>query len=189
MGPHISSYPPLGQITQLKDQNFHLIALLEVGKDVANDPWEVAVWYTFDHHNWSEKILPPLPSSDCPPSLQTINSSNALLYFCSPFFASSRVKFTLKFRNSHDQPWMWSYNVSGVTNGVVIINQEESLDGTEQSLSDFIHGINPDLLVKPVASQTPNTRLWTITATVGPAEEDRSTYHNIELGTPCGYMR
>ncbi|KAI0837180.1 glycoside hydrolase family 36 protein [Hypoxylon sp. FL0890] len=185
MEANIFSYPPLGRVTQLKDKTLQFIAALEVDSDHAEDPWEVAVWHSTDG-DWTETLLSTLSAGDSPTSLQTTRSQTTLLYFRAPFLVPSLMNFTLKFRNGRNQPWRWSHEISGVTDGVVLINPENSLHRTDESLADIIHGLNAELNVKKAASQAPNTQLWTIKANVGPAEEDRSAYADVELGTPWG---
>ncbi|KAI1378578.1 glycoside hydrolase family 36 protein [Hypoxylon crocopeplum] len=186
MEPNISSYPPLGQVTQLKDKAFQLCVLLEVEDDLADDSWEVVVWYSPADGGWTEKLLSPSPGDDYPPSLQATSPSNTLLYFRAPFFVSSSLRFTIKYRNGPNRPWTWSHQESGIGDGVVLINPEKSFEGMESSLSNIIHGLNPDLKVRAAASQTPYTQLWTVKASVGSAEDDRSAYTDVELGTPWG---
>ncbi|XXH02549.1 hypothetical protein Hte_008925 [Hypoxylon texense] len=185
MDPNISSYPPVGQVTQLRDNSFQFFALLEVQNEYAEDPWEVAVWHSAGD-GWTETLLSPISATDSPSSLQITSPSNTPLYFGAPFFVSSSLNFTVKFRNSRNESWMWSREVSGTADGVVLINPEVPLAEAETNLSNIIHGLNPDLKVRASASQTPRTQLWTINASVGPVQDDRSTYADVELGTPWG---
>ncbi|KAI1136070.1 glycoside hydrolase family 36 protein [Hypoxylon sp. FL0543] len=186
MEANICSYPPLGRVTQLKDKTFQFAALLEVEIDHAEDPWEVAVWHSSAEGDWRETLLASFPAGNSPASLQFTRPETSLLYFRAPFLVPSSMNFTLKFRNGPEQPWRWAQEASGLMDGVVLINPEDTLYRTDENLSDFIHGLNPELSVKEAASQTPNTRLWTVEANVGPAEEDRSAYADVELGTPWG---
>lgn len=185
MKANVFSYPPLGRVTQLKDKTFQFTALLEVENDYMKDPWEVAVWHSEDG-DWEETLLSPASDGDFPTSLQATKPSKTLLYFRTPFFVSSLMTFTLKFRNDPNQPWTWSRDASGVTDGLVLLNLEDSLHRTDENLGDIIHGLNSELSVKTAASQTPNTQLWTVKADVSPAQEDRSAYADVELGTPWG---
>ncbi|KAL7620437.1 hypothetical protein AAE478_009432 [Parahypoxylon ruwenzoriense] len=186
MAANISSFPPLGQVTQIKENTIEFFALLEVEKSRVDDPWEVAVWRSSTDGVWSEKLLLPISGDDSPSVLQVTNVSKAFLYFHASFFVSSPLNFTLKFRNGRNQPWKWARETSGVNDGVVLIETQHLHNGMESTLPSIIHGLNPELRVKAVASQTPYTQLWTIEAGVGPAEGDNSAYANVELGTPWG---
>ncbi|KAI8961968.1 glycoside hydrolase family 36 protein [Daldinia sp. FL1419] len=185
MEPTVSSYPPLGQITQFKDKTFQLFALLEVDSSYAENPWEVAVWYS-SGSDWTEKLLSPISVHDHPSALQVVKNSYTPLYFGAHFTVSSFLNFTLKFRNGRDQPWRWSRQVSGTGDGTVLISSGSLIDGTSSSLSNVIHGLNPELAVKAAESQTPNTQLWTVSADVNPARDDHSAYADVELGVPWG---
>ncbi|KAI1209196.1 glycoside hydrolase family 36 protein [Annulohypoxylon truncatum] len=186
MAVNISSYPPFGQVTQLKDEDFQFIALLEVDNDLADDPWEVAVWHSSTDGDWKETSLSPTPTSHSPVLFQEPKPSYAQLCFSAPFSISSSMNFTLKFRNSHDQPWRWSREILEATDGVVLINPTDSLAAMSTSLSDIIHGLNPKLRVNTAASQTLNTQLWTLQASVSSSEDDRSTHAEMDIGIPWG---
>ncbi|KAI1479328.1 glycoside hydrolase family 36 protein [Daldinia eschscholtzii] len=186
MEPTISSYPPLGQVTQFKDKTFQFIALLEVDTVYAEDPWEVAVWHSSSDTDWTEKLLSPISVDNSPSSLQFVKHSRTLLYFGAPFSVSTSLKFTLKFRNGHNQPWRWSRKVSGTDDGIVLINPSSPSNKTDTSLSNIIQGLNPELIVAAAESQTPNTELWTVRASVNPARDDHSAYADVDLGTPWG---
>lgn len=186
MEPTISSYPPLGQVTQFKDNSFQLLALLEVDSSCTEDPWEVAVWYSSSGADWTEKPLSPISVNDSPSALQIVRNSHVRLYFGAPFIVSSSLKFTLKFRNGRNQPWRWSRKVSGIYDGIVLISPTSPNNGMDTNLSKIIHGLNPELTVTGAKSQTPNTQIWTVSASVNPAGDDRSAYADVELGTPWG---
>ncbi|KAI2472617.1 glycoside hydrolase family 36 protein [Annulohypoxylon bovei var. microspora] len=186
MEVNISSFPPLGQVTQLKDQDFQFTALLAVDNDLADDLWEVAVWHSSTDDDWTETLLKPIPTGHSLLSLQTVKESETLLYFSASFSVSSLMNFTLKFRNAHNQPWKWCREISDSTDGVVLVNPANPLITMDTSLSNIIHELNPELRVNTATSQTLNTQLWTIKASVSPAEDDHSAYSDVDLGTPWG---
>ncbi|KAI1077419.1 glycoside hydrolase family 36 protein [Whalleya microplaca] len=186
MSPTISSYPPLGQVTQLKHDAVDFVALLEVEETHAGDPWEVAIWHCSTGSEWEEKLLSPVSHGDSPFSLQAASTSNTLLYFQSRISVSSPWRFTLKFRNGPDQTWNWVCEEQGIADGVVVINPEQLRNKQQSELSSIIQGLNPDLKVRGAASQVPRTELWTVEASIGPADDDHSAYADVELGTPWG---
>ncbi|RYP03833.1 hypothetical protein DL764_004883 [Monosporascus ibericus] len=100
--------------------------------------------------------------------------------------ASSPLRFTIKFRNSPDQSWRWVRDELGVDDGTVVSTPENCRDQGTTNLSDVIAGLNQDLKVRSTMSQTPDTELWTIEADIAPAQDEKSAYANIELGTPWG---
>ncbi|KAI0008704.1 glycoside hydrolase family 36 protein [Xylariaceae sp. FL0662B] len=186
MSPTISSYPCLGQVTQLKHGVVKFVALLEAEETFTEVPWEVAIWYSSAGNEWEEKLLSPISNGDSPFSLQAVNPSNTLSYFQSSISVSSPLHFTLKFRNGPDQAWRWVREEQGMADGVILINPEEPRIKMQGQLSDIIHGLNPGLKVMGAASQVPRTQLWTVEASIDPAKDDNSAYADIELGTPWG---
>ncbi|KAI1459461.1 glycoside hydrolase family 36 protein [Annulohypoxylon moriforme] len=186
----VSSYPPTGQATQLQDGDFQFTVLLGVDNDLANDPWEVAVWHSSldgdTVKDWVETPLSPTPPSHSPVLLHDFNPSDTQLRFSAPFSISSLMKFTLKWRNGHSQPWTWMNNrLDSISDGVVVINPKVALNTASTSLSDIISGLNPKLRVNTAASQTLNTQLWTLRAGVG-SSNDYSAYADVDIGTPWG---
>ena len=58
-----------------------------------------------------------------------------------------------------------------------------------QNLSAYLQGLSSKLDIHAASSETPETLLWSITASVTSAEEDASGYSDISLGTPCNVAR
>ena len=54
---------------------------------------------------------------------------------------------------------------------------------------DYLKDISPDLVVHSVASETSETRLWSLTAPVRAAEGNNSGWTNVSLGTPRSFTR
>ncbi|KAI5922040.1 raffinose synthase Sip1 [Camillea tinctor] len=183
----LSSFPPLGQITQLKTEAVNFYSLLEVDIEDVDSPWQIAIWHAAVGRAWEEKLMVPVDGSDAPISLQTVNSPNTCrLYFGAALPVSSLLNFTLKFRKAPDQPWRWIREEHGIDDGAVLINLEVPQPLRSDDLSSIIHGLNPDLKVESVASQSPGTQLWTLEAHVGPADDAYSAYTDVHIGTPWG---
>lgn len=184
----ISSFPPLGRVTKIENGDFEFTVLLGVDNDLADDPWEVAVWHSSTNRSWVETPLSLNPTGHPPVLFISPKSSYTQLCFSAHFTISSLMKFTLKYRNSHDQPWRWSQSVFGSTDGVVSINptNEFATATASTNLSDIIHQLNPVLRVNTAASQTLNTQLWTLRASVGSCENDRPAYVDMDIGIPWG---
>ncbi|KAI0882239.1 glycoside hydrolase family 36 protein [Annulohypoxylon maeteangense] len=186
MAVNLSSYPPLGQVTQLKDEDFQFTVLLEVDNDLADDPWEVAVWHSSTDGDWTETSLSPTPTGHSPVSLQPIKLPSTQLCFSAPFSITSLMKFTLKFRNGHNRPWIWpSERLDAISDGVVLINPANAISAKSTDLSNIINGLNPELRVNTAASQTLNTQLWTLQASVS-SSNDSSAYADVNIGIPWG---
>ncbi|KAI0126386.1 raffinose synthase Sip1 [Xylariales sp. AK1849] len=190
MGASVSSYPPLGQVTQLKNGNIKFIALLDVEEKDAKECWEVAVWHSAEGGDWAETILSPLKDGPAPSSVQTASTQKTPLYFSSSLAVSTTLTFTLKFRNGPEKEWRWARDEQSMGDGTVIINPEKSRAQASTDLADVIKDLNADLNVKKSASQSPGTELWTLEAPIGPAKGEESTYADFNLGVPWGgYLR
>ncbi|KAK8132479.1 glycoside hydrolase superfamily [Apiospora kogelbergensis] len=188
MGVSLSSYPPLGQVTQLKAGNGRFTVLLEVEKNDADQPWEVAAWHSSDGDEWKEEPMTPLKEGLGSTSIQGVETDNIRIYFTSSFSVSSNLNFTFKFRKGPDEPWRWARDQMSIGDGAVVVNPERALGTTD--FADVVKDLNPDLKIKSHMSQSRGTELWSIEAPVGAAKGEDSTYADTRLGTPWGgYLR
>ena len=48
MKAFVISYPPLGQVTQVREGNVSFTVVLDVHQSRGHEPWQVAMWYIFD---------------------------------------------------------------------------------------------------------------------------------------------
>ncbi|RYC62304.1 hypothetical protein CHU98_g3891 [Xylaria longipes] len=181
----LHTFPPLGRVSQVKSQVISFSALLEVADHDAEEPWEICLWHSTGEQPWEETMLSLAPGTDSPTFLQQGSLSHRRLSYNVAVPMTSSLHFTLKYRSGPTQPWIWAGDELGIDDGLVILNVEGQRPLTGD-LSNIIRGLNPELKVRSVASQTPRTQLWTIQAAVSPASDDRSAYADTELGTPWG---
>ncbi|CAJ2500561.1 Uu.00g034140.m01.CDS01 [Anthostomella pinea] len=186
MCARVSIYPPLGQVTQLKHTHVSFFAVLDVDAKDAEEQWDVAIWHSSDGKGWDETLMSPASVRASPTSLQHTSPSNRRVHLSAELTVLSSLNFTVKFRNGRDDPWRWAREAEGIDDGVILINPENKRRRWADSLPHIIHGLNPKLTVKSVASQAPRTQLWTIEAAIGPADDHNSAYVDMELGTPWG---
>ncbi|KAI1811300.1 glycoside hydrolase family 36 protein [Poronia punctata] len=183
----LHSYPPLGRVSQsTTSQDISFSAVLAVADD--DRPWEVCVWHSSGEEGspWEETSLSPAAEIDRPSQLPCPDpKGNRRLFYHASLPRRNCSHFTLKFRPDPTQAWSWAKDHLGLDDGLVL---PPFTLGQDNDLSDVIHGLNPLLKVKSVASQTPRTQLWTVEAPVGPATTDESGYANVELGTPWGHF-
>ncbi|KAI1425750.1 raffinose synthase Sip1 [Xylaria sp. FL1777] len=179
------TFPPLGRVSKFKSQIVSFSAILEVASHDAEKPWEICLWSSSGDRSWEETILSSASGSDSPTFLQLDNSNHKRISYTAVLSLISPLRFTLKYRSSPDQPWIWARDELGVDDGLMILNAENQRTLTSD-LSHVIHGLNPELNVRSVASQTPRTQLWTIEAVVGPTSDGVSAYADVELGNPWG---
>ncbi|KAI0545528.1 raffinose synthase Sip1 [Xylaria curta] len=181
----LHSYPPLGRVSYVKSQFISFSVLIEVADHDAEEPWEICLWHSPGEQPWEETILSSTPITDSPTILQQGSPNRRVLSYSVVLPMTSSLHFTLKYRTGPTQPWTWARDKLGIDDGLVILDVEGQSPLTED-LSSVIQGLNPELKVRLVASQTPRTQLWTIQAAVTPASDDRSAYASIELGIPWG---
>lgn len=187
----VSTYPPLGQVTQLKSQNVSFVAVLEAPVGRGDEPWEVALVHAASSdkdQEWTEQVLTRTPSGNdgqVPSTLQPVGDTPRL-YFAGRLSVQSSLAFTVKFRHGPDQPWRWTRDEQGMGDGVVVINDDLDQKDTKSNLPDLIHDLNPNLKWKPLMSQCPGTRLWSMEAAVDASRDDQSAVVDIPIGTPWG---
>lgn len=184
MGASVSVYPPLGQITQVRNGKVQVTALLQLPADQANQSWEVALWHAAGDDAWTETLLSS--TQKIPSTLQAIDNSTARLWFDGEVNVTSLLNFTLKFRSASDQPWRWARDEQGMGDGTIIVNSTLTTDALPDSFEVILKGYDPSINVKSCQSQCPGTRLWALETTVGAAEGEESTYADASLGTPWG---
>ncbi|KAI1436862.1 glycoside hydrolase family 36 protein [Xylaria sp. CBS 124048] len=183
------TFPPLGRVCPVRTQATILSVVLEVADHDAEKTWEICLWYSSGDQPWQEKIVPSTPRRHFPTFSRSDSLTHRHLCYSVELPTTSSLRFTFKFRSDQTLPWTWARDVLGVGDGLIIPNVEIDRPLTDD-LSNIIHGLNPELKVTPVLSQTPRTQLWTIEAAIAPASDNSSAYADIELGTPwAGFVR
>ncbi|KAH6853927.1 glycoside hydrolase superfamily [Chaetomium sp. MPI-CAGE-AT-0009] len=188
MSAFISTYPPLGQVTQLEDGDVTFHAVLEIPSELKAEPWQLAFWYlNGDGSEWIEVEGIPSQLDAQPTDLHEPVGSTARLYFTAKLAIHSSLNFTVKFRQrNRDEEWRWARDEQHSDDGVVVINLKPTHEGDPEELPDLIRNLNPDLKWKSHMSQAPRTRLWSIEAGVEGAKEHESTFHQTPVGIPWG---
>jgi hypothetical protein len=185
---HVSTFPPLGQVTQLKNSDVNFVAVLEVDQNHVSSTWEVALWYSDSSHEsqqWVEQALGPSDARQTPSDLQVLQGTSRL-YYSGKLSVKSPLQFTVKFRSGPDQEWRWIRDEAGMQDGTVVINDNLDRKDTTSDLPDLIQGLNPEFRWKSVSSQSPGTRLWSVEVPVDAAHGDDSKIVDIPLGVPWG---
>ena len=190
MGASVSTCPPLGQVTQLRDGAVNFVAVLETDESRSKEPWQVALWHSSknDSSEWTETLLSP--TDKVPSSLQVVDSSLIRLYFGVQVPVISSLTFTVKFRAGPEEPWKWIRDELGMGDGTIVINSRTTTEAISEDFGSILTDLDANLRVKPAMSQCPNTRLWVIEGAVPAADGDNSAYADIKLGVPWGsYLR
>ncbi|KAI0171635.1 raffinose synthase Sip1 [Pestalotiopsis sp. NC0098] len=186
MGATVSSYPPLGQVTQLKKGDIKFLVLIDVDEADVNEPWEVAIWHNAGTGDWTETGLSRVSDGVTPTSLQNSQPKSTRLCFSSPISVPTTLHFTIKFRSSAEKEWRWVKDEQSIGDGTIIINSETSAAGAPTDFSNVIKNFNPDLKVKTLVSQCPGTELWSIEAPIAAADGETSAYADFRIGVPWG---
>ena len=190
MKAYISTYPALGQVTQIDKSTSVFTALLEVDETRATDSWQVSLWHS-EGKEWREVPMDPLRSvSSLPTTLQSVKktagSTLHRLYFTTPLAIHLPTTFTIKFRNGSDQSWKWTKDHQGMQDGIVMLKSATTQDTLSSNLEDYVEGLNPILECKNYRSQSPGTTLWSVEATIEAADGEKSTIKDIKFGLPWG---
>lgn len=187
MKAFVSSYPPLGQVTQIDTSTKLFTVLLAVDESRANEQWQVSLWHNTEGSDWKENTLAQQVEASAHPTYLQRFSNEGLKYLCftAPLSITQTTTFTVKFRNSSDQSWKWVKDHQGAQDGVVISKKVTSQDAISNSLEQYIEGLNPALNYENHRSQSPGTTLWSLEATIEAAGE-KSALKDIKLGLPWG---
>ncbi len=186
MKAYISTYPALGQVTQIDKSTSVFTALLEVDESRASDPWQISLWHS-DGGEWREVPMDPLRGEKgSPAELQASKTILTRLYFTTPLAIHLPTNFTIKFRGGPDQSWKWVKDHQGTRDGVVILKTVTSQADISSELGDYVQGLNPSLTSKNYRSQSPGTTLWSVEASVEAAQGEKSTIKDVKFGLPWG---
>lgn len=190
MKAYVSTYPALGQVTQIDKSTGLFTALLEVDEGRATDPWQISLWHS-EGTGWREVPMDPVAIvSSHPTSLQSTKNTFGFnlhrLYFTTPLAIHLPTSFTIKFRNGSDQSWKWVKDHQGTQDGIVMLKSITSQDALSSNLGDYVQGLNPILDSKNYRSQSPGTTLWSVEAPIEGADGDKSTIKDIKFGLPWG---
>lgn len=184
MGASVSVFPPLGQITQVRKQGIAVTACLEIPADQAEQSWELAVWHSTGDEHWTETVLSSTKKT--PSNLQGVDTSKVRLCFDGKLNVESLLNFTVKFRPGSDQPWRWARDEQGIGDGTVIFKSSWTTSALPDDFQSILKGYDTDIQIKSCQSQCPGTRLWALETSIEPAQDQDSTYANVNLGTPWG---
>lgn len=184
----IQSYPPLGQVTQLKTGRITFTTVLEVPLALQSESWEVGLWQSADGGEWDEMLLEPVEPTKGPVDIQA-GTRNARLFYSSTLTIHDSLQFTLRFRNGNSGPWRWTRDELGIADGHVIVGSSSTSD-LPSNLQDLVKDLDPAWQVKSLMSQASRSRLWSLTTEVPGTVDDVSSRTTVPLGVPFGeYIR
>ncbi|KAH0137775.1 glycoside hydrolase family 36 protein, partial [Aureobasidium melanogenum] len=181
----ITCSPPIGQPTTIprnQDAITFSVLLETSASSLVNDQaTKVSIWHNHKgQHDWSE--LPLKASGDLDDVIARRWYSGELpgrLNDLRP------VSFTVKFQIGEDSGWKWIKDQSGLDDGQLHYQQSHE----ELGFPEYFHGTSSDLNIRKTTADTPDTRLYSITAPIKPAKGKDSGYSKYVLGTPKDFTR
>lgn len=99
--------------------------------------------------------------------------------------ASSPISFTAKFQVGSESGWKWARDQHQLEDGTLHYQR----DHTDLAFEDVFHDPSTDLTVHSESADTPDTKLFYLSASVQPAKGESSGYTEHRLGTPKDYTR
>ncbi|KAK3335977.1 glycoside hydrolase superfamily [Cercophora scortea] len=187
MAVSIATYPPLDQVSHVGGTSVVFHAVLDVPKDLAQEPWELALWHSGDREArgaWTEAAFSPSLPAQTPSVLHEADTGLARLFFSLTLPVWSAFSFTVKFRQRPDQPWRWARDEHDIDDGQVTVSQDSDMEDGPVDLPDLIGNLNPELAWASRTSQCPGTSLWSVKAHVGGAIGDTPGSASPSLGVP-----
>jgi hypothetical protein len=190
MKAYISTFPALGQITQIDKHTTIFTALLEIDSSRASEPWQISLWHS-EGSEWQEVPMDPLKDEKAQPtalqsSMKSEDGHLKRLYFTTPLAIHLPTSFTIKFRSSPAHTWKWVKDHQGSFDGTIIMKSVTTQDAISSELKDYIEGLNPAFKTKNHRSQSSGTSLWTVEVPVEAADGEKSTIKEVRFGLPWG---
>lgn len=191
----ITSWPPLGQVTQLKTGKIDFTVYLGTDEAGLADSWEVVIWYSDGQSAWKE--LPLLQAAVAKgkhlPIFNKSEEQHPWIVFAGSLDATLSFRFTIKFKNLSEPGWKWVRDHQGLPDAhvdVVSKSPQGVIEDIEAiaALADLLGGLSTNYKAHPVESQSPGTSIWEIEVLVAAAgADDMSTITLKQLGRPfCG---
>ena len=103
---------------------------------------------------------------------------------------SGAISFTLKYRTAATDSWTWTNDIRPIGDGQLHFPAPTLAGGISGDLEDYFSIFNRDLDVKHLASEAPDTRLWSLSSVVSFDGGDKAvSTARIPLGVPLDVVR
>lgn len=192
MFAQITTYPAVGRVTFVDHGEVTFTAVLKVSKSRVSGPGEVSLWYSVDDQSWCESQFKQVQDDDKikhPVSLEAVvNRSNAQSHtFTTLVKSASQLRFTVRYRHHAEQSWRWVREEQGSDDGLVFVKPPPRILGNHKdNLGKHLRDLNPDLKVEQKTSQTPETTLWEVRASIDAVQGPDSMWRDTRLGLAWG---
>ncbi|KAJ4164429.1 hypothetical protein LMH87_006105 [Akanthomyces muscarius] len=181
----VQTLPRLGDVTTVKAKTHPISAVLEVPNHFAHADWQVCLWHSTDGNEWEGLDLAPATEEEEAVDLE-LSASLSRLHFRAELPFNKSIQFTIKFRHTLDQPWIWTNQEYGIEDGYVV---SEDTAAASQKLEDLIPNLSSEWSISTLRSQAPETSLWSLTTKIAPCSADKSSFKDVEIGTPFTHFR
>ncbi|EGX91271.1 raffinose synthase Sip1 [Cordyceps militaris CM01] len=181
----VHTLPRLGDVTVVKTKKQCITAVLEVPNHFANQDWQVSLWHSTDGSEWTALQLPAVIRQAEAVDLR-LSPSHSHLHFQTELSFHTSLRFTIKFRHASDELWIWVKQEYGLEDGHVLLEDNEA---ASQKIEDLIPNLGSEWLASSLQSQAPDTKLWSLTTKIRPSLEDRSSFKDVEIGTPFTHFQ
>ncbi|KAG8408905.1 hypothetical protein J3458_019914 [Metarhizium acridum] len=114
--------------------------------------------------------------------------SSSFLYRRGSFSLQESADFTLKFRRASDKLWKRVREEEGLNDGIIILSTSHALPSDDSR--PCIPDLDTEWNVSSHISQSPGTRLWSLSCSLPASVGKNSTFRDITIGPPWGsFMR
>lgn len=153
---------------------------------------EVQIWHNFSNSSsWDSLSLAPSKSS----RFIIVQSQHDLhrTWFEGKLTGrpshAGPVSFTVRFRTEGSHSWKWAHDQTGVNDGQLVYQPPLKVILERKDLSLYLDGLSKDVKVERVVSDTPDTMLWSLVASVKGAQGDVSGFSTYKFGVPINFTR
>ena len=181
----VQTLPRLGDVTTVKAKKQSISAVLEVPHHSAHADWQVCLWHSTDGTEWKGLDLATVTGEEEAVDLE-LTPSLSRLHFRAELPFNISIQFTIKFRHALDQPWIWVNQEYGIEDGHVV---SENTEVASQKLEDLIPNLSSEWSISTLRSQAPETSLWSLVTKIAPCSADKSSFRDVEIGTPLTHFR
>ncbi|KAI9682070.1 MAG: hypothetical protein M1817_000124 [Caeruleum heppii] len=185
----VTCFPPLGQATVLAHgiDRVQFTVSISTLPQSSSEHWKAAIWHNAGSDGeWTALDLKEqfFGSITCLSSVR--DYPRAFTGFLSKPPEHGPLQFTVRYRSAADHDWQWVNHNLGLADGQVLFQGESSLP---TDLKDVLESISPQVTVTPRSSQTPDTALWTLEASVKAAHGTKAGSQEFDLGLPRDFVR
>ncbi|KAJ6082468.1 hypothetical protein N7499_007342 [Penicillium canescens] len=209
MFARVTSYPPLGQLTNIRrseddDDALRFTVTIESSSSFPAQPWDAQIWHNITSLEWTAL---PLQKSN-PEQANRLNGNDHGYNYHRHVFSDKislpaeggHAKFTVRFRTSPDAEWQWANQKHPVSDGEIVycsrhsdfrlfMARDPSAQSPREEMAKYINKFSDQLQIQSQRSEAPGSKLWSLLGDIAPSQEGSSTIKRVVLGTPLSVLR